>query len=107
MHRFIAHLLIVSLLAINMAWAVDDCSSQYPNEGSGVVLSNELSVDSHPDTSGDNNVCDAPCVGSLHLVAITPGDKFDYYPFTQHTVVRTGISFHSLDQTPLIQPPQI
>jgi len=107
MRRFIAHLLIISLLAINVAWAVDECALQYSNEASAVALSGDLSADSYPDTTGDDDVCDDPCVGWLHLVAITPGAKFDYFPFTRQAVVRTGISFHSLDQTPPIRPPQI
>ncbi len=110
MRRFIAHLLIISLLAINVAWAADECALQYSNEASGVALpadlSADLSADSYPDTAGDDDVCDDPCVGWLHFVAIMPGAKFDYFPFTCQAVVRTGISFHSLDQTPPIRPPQ-
>lgn len=111
MRRFIAHLLIISLLAINVAWAVDECALQYSNEASGVVLelglAGDLSADSHPDTTGDDGVCNDPCIGWLHLVAITPGIKLDYFPFTRQEVVRTDISFHSLDKTPPIRPPQI
>ena len=107
MHRFIAHLLIFSVLATNVAWAMDDCSSQYSNnEVSGLVLASGLAGDLSSDSQNDD-VCDEPCVGWLHLVAITPGTKLDYFPFTRQEVVRTDISFHSLDKTPPIRPPQI
>ena len=107
MRRFIARLLIISLLAINLVWAVDECALQYSNEASGVALSGDLSADSYPDTVRDDDVCDDPCVGWLHLVAITPGAKFDDFPFTRQAVVQTGSFFHSLAQTPPIRPPQI
>jgi len=107
MRRFIAHLLIISLLSINVAWAVDECFLQYLDEASGVTLSSGLSADNHPDTAGGDDVCDDLCIGGLHLVAITPGAKSDYSPFTRQAMVRTGTSFHSLDQTPPIRPPQI
>ena len=107
MRRFIAHLLIISLLAINVAQAVDECALQYSNEASGVALSGDLSADSYPDTAGDDDVCDDPCVGWLHLIAITSGTKLDYFPFIRQDAVRTGISFHSLDKAPPIRPPQI
>jgi len=100
MHRFIAHLLIISVLAINVVWAMDDCPLQYSNEISGLVV-----------LSGDNQndgVYDVPCIGWLHLVAITPVTKsFNYFPFTRQKVVQTDTSFHSLDQVPLTRPPQI
>ncbi len=100
MHRFIAYLLIFSVIATNVAWAMDDCSSQYSNsEVSGLALSSGLSSDNQ-----SNNVCDERCVGWLHLVAITPTTKLNYFPFTRQEVVRTDISFHSLDKMPPIDP---
>ncbi len=103
MRRFIAHLLIFSVIATNVAWAMDDCFSQYSNnEVSGLALSGGLFSDNQ-----SNDVCDERCVGWLHLVAITPTTKFDYFPFIREEVVRIDISFHSLDKTPPIRPPQI
>jgi len=100
--RFITHLLIISLLAINVAWAVDDCALQYSNEAPEVVLSSDLFTDGQND-----DVCNDPCVGWLHLVAITPDTKFGDFPSTRQEVVRTDISFYSLNQAPPIRPPQI
>ncbi len=102
MCRFIAHLLILSVFATNVAWAMDDCSTQYSSEVSVLALSGNLSSDNLSD-----DVCDDPCVGWLHLVAITPGTKLDYSPFTCQEVVQTDISFYSLHQSPPIRPPQI
>jgi len=102
MRRFIAHLLILSVLVTNVAWAMDDCSSQYSNEVSALAQSSDLS-----NNSQSVGVCDDPCVGWLHLVGITPGTKLDYFPFTRQEVMRTGIFFNSLDQAPPIRPPQI
>jgi len=106
MRRFLAHLLILSILVTNVAWAMDECASQYINEVSGLTLELGLAGDLSSDSQSDD-VCDDPCVGWLHLVAITPGAKLDYFPFTRQEAVRTDISFHSLDKTPPIRPPQI
>ncbi len=102
MRQFIAHFLILSVLATNVAWAMDDCSSQHLNEDYGLVQLDSLSSDTM-----NNGVCDDPCVGWLHLVAIPLGTKLDYFPFTRQDVVRIETSFHSLDQAPPIRPPQI
>lgn len=100
--RFIAHLLILSVLAVNVAWAMDDCAAQYSNGAPGTMLSGDL-LGEEQDGSG----CDVPCVGWLHLVAILPGTKFDDLPVTQQEVARINLLFHSLDPTPPIRPPQI
>lgn len=99
MHRFIAHLLIVSVLTINVVWAMDDCPLQYSNETPGLVLSAD---------NQNDGVYDAPCIGWFHLVAITPVAKsFNYFPFIRQKAERTGIFFHSFDQAPPTRPPQI
>jgi len=102
MRRFIVRLLILTVLVTNVAWAMDECFSQHSNEVSGLTQLGDLSSDSQSD-----GVCDDPCVGWLHLVAITPGTKLDYFPFTRQDAVRTGIFFHSFDQAPPIRPPQV
>jgi len=102
MRQFIAHLLIFSVLATNVAWAMDDCSSQYSNEGYGLAQFGGLSSDTMND-----GVSDDPCVGCLHLAAIPLGTKLNYFPPTRQDVVRIDSSFHSLDQAPPIRPPQI
>jgi len=98
MRRFIAHLLIFSVLVTNVAWAMDDCFSQNLNEASGLVQPADIQND---------EVCDDLCVGWLHLVAINPDTKLGYFPFSRQEAVRTGIFFHSLDQAPPLRPPQI
>ena len=105
--RLITHLVILSLLAINVAWAVDDCAAQDLHEAADVTLSADFPDHSQPDTAGDDDICDVPCIGWLHLVAITSGTKLDDFPFTHPEVARTGLSFHSLAQAPPIRPPQI
>jgi len=102
MRQFIAYLLILSVLVTNVAWAMDDCFSQYSNEVSAPAQLSDLSSISQSD-----GVCDDSCVGWLHLVAITPGTKLDYFPLTRQDVVRVETYFHSLDQAPPIRPPQI
>jgi len=100
--RFIAHLLILSVLAVNVAWAMDDCALQYSSDAPGLTLSSDL-----PDGEQGDGGCDVPCVGWLHLVAIIPGAKFDE-PFSrQQGTMGSNASFHSLDQTPPVRPPQI
>ncbi len=99
--RFIVRLLILSVLAINVAWAMDDCAAQYSHQSSESGLSTALPDDQ--DSSG----CDVPCLGWLHLVAIVPGTKFDDFSSAHHAVARIDLSFYSLDQTPPVRPPQI
>jgi len=100
MRRFIAHLLILSVLVTNVAWAMDDCSWQYSNDIPEFTQLDDVSSDRQNDN-------DDSCFGWLHLVAITPATKLDYFSFAGQDVARTGISFHSLDQAPPIRPPQI
>lgn len=102
MRRIISHLLIFTVLVTNVAWAVDDCFSPYGSDESVLVQSGDLSGDSLND-----GVCDEFCAGWLHLVAIAHETKLDYFPFTRQDVVRTNLSYHSLDQTPPFRPPQI
>jgi len=102
MRRIIAHLLIFSVLVTNVAWAVDDCFSPYGSDDSTLVQSGDLSDDNLND-----GVCDEFCAGWLHLVAIAPETKFNYPTVARQDVVRTNLSYHSLDQTPPFRPPQI
>ena len=101
MHRFIAHLLIISVLTVNAAWAMDDCALQYSN-AAGLVLSSDLSAD-----KSGKGICDDLCVGWLHLVAIASDTQLDYFPSTHQAVVGISFSFRSLDPAPPIRPPQI
>jgi len=98
MRRIIAHLLIFSVLVTNVAWAVDDCFSPYGSDDSTLVQS---------DDNLNDGVCDEFCAGWFHLVAIAPETKFNYPTVARQDVVRTNLSYHSLDQTPPFRPPQI
>jgi len=102
MHRFIACFLILSVLVTNVAWAMDSCFSQDSNEASELMPSDNL-----PDDRQNDGVCTDLCIGWLHLVAITPVAKFDYFPSTRQKEMQTGISFHSRKQAPPVRPPQI
>jgi len=102
MCRFIVRLLIITVLATNVAWAMDECFSLYGSNEPALAQSGDLSGDSLND-----GVCDEFCAGWLHLVAIASETKLDYSKFTRQDVVRTNISYHSLDQTPPFRPPQI
>jgi len=102
MRQFIAHLLILFVFATNVAWAMEDCSSQYSNEDYELMQFSGL-----PSDAMNGGVSDDPCVGCLHLVSIPLGTKFDYFPLTRQDVMRIESSFHSLDQAPPIRPPQI
>jgi len=102
MRQFIVRLLIFTVLATNVAWALDDCAPQYANEASGWVQSGDL-----PDDDPSGGVCDEPCIGWLQLVAITHATKLEHFPFVRQDVVRSTVSYHSLDQEPPFRPPQI
>jgi len=102
MHQFIVRLMIFTVLATNVAWALDDCSSQYSNETSGWAQAGDLFGDNQ-----NNGVCEEPCIGWLQLVAITPATKLYYFPFRRQDVSRLTLSYHSLDQEPPYKPPQI
>ncbi len=81
---------------------MDDCAWQFSNENPALENS-----DNGVENQQDQSICDLPCVGWLHLVAIIPGSKFDYFLPSHQRVVRNGYSFHSLDQAPLVRPPQL
>lgn len=98
MYRFITHLLIIAVLATNVAWAGDNCSASTVSDTSILV---------QVDNSQSNGVCDDFCVGWLHLVSITPEIRIDDFASTHQTVMRAGISYYSRDQEPPLRPPQI
>ncbi len=102
MRRFVTHLLIFTVLASNVVWAVDDCFSAYASEASVLAQPGDLSGDSQSD-----NICEEFCLGWLHLVTITFNAKFDYPPFVRQYVAWRDLSYHSPDQKPPIRPPQI
>jgi len=98
MRRIIAQLLIVAVLATNVAWAADNCFSF--SAGSAPVLEQ---LDSGQDSGG----CDDFCVGWLHLHSIAAdAGHADFVP-TRQTVALTDVFFDSHDQSPPLRPPQI
>ena len=98
MRRIIAQLLIITVLAINVAWAADSCFSS--PTGDTAVLA-------QIDAGQSSGACDDLCVGWLHLQFITPETGHtDFVPVHQ-TVAWTEMVFDSRDQEPPLRPPQI
>jgi len=102
MRYFIVLLLIFAVLTTSVAWALDDCFPPYGSDETVLVQSDNLSGEGLND-----GACDELCVGWLHLVAIAPETKFDYFPFPRQDMMRITLSYHSLNQEPPIRPPQI
>jgi len=102
MRNFIVLLLIFAVLTTNVAWALDDCFPPYGSDETVLVQSDDLSTENLNDV-----VCDELCVGWLHLVAIAPETKLDYFPYLPQDMTRITLSYHSLYQEPPIKPPQI
>jgi hypothetical protein len=98
MYRFITHLLIIAVLATNIAWAEDNCAESSVGDASILV---------QVDNSQSDGVCDDFCVGWLHLVSITPEARLGDFAPVRQTVMWTGISYYSRDQEPPLRPPQI
>jgi len=101
MPRFIVGLLIFTVLATNVAWALDDCSFPYSNTSPELTLPSDFSGDNQ-----NNGVCDEPCIGWFHFVAIAPATKLNCFPLICHNVARMPASYYSFDQQPPIRPPQ-
>lgn len=58
MVRFITQLLIISLLTMNIAWAVDECAFTDPGQGGGALVQND---DQSPDSPNTGLDCDDWC----------------------------------------------
>ncbi len=98
MYRIIICLLIVAMLATNVAWAEDSCFTSPVGE---VLLLVQL------DSGQDSGACDDFCSGWLHLQSITlDGSQVDFASARQ-AVAWTDIPFDSRDQDPPLRPPQI
>jgi len=102
MRKFIVYLLILTAFASNVAWAMDECFSQFVNEASVLTHAGDLSDDTQ-----DIGACDEFCAGWLHLIGITPEIKSSYPMLTRQDVARKNLPYHSFNQQPPIRPPQI
>jgi len=103
MVRFIASLLIVSLLTLNFAWAVDECAFTDPGEPSGVSHLVDGKVPADPSNAGPD--CADWCHAWVNPIAL-PGSLVpdSYTPAT----IQGGFyipSYSSLPIPPPFHPP--
>ncbi len=98
MYRIIAQLLIVAVLATNVAWASDSCFTT--SVGDTAVLTQF-------DVGQDSGACDDLCVGWLHLHSITPETGHADFASARQAAAWTDMVFDSRDQDPPLRPPQI
>ena len=104
MVRFIASLLIVSLLTLNVAWAVDECAFTDPGEPSGVSHLVDCQVPADPSSAGPD--CDDWCPAWVSSIAL-PGGSIVPDSFTPATL-QGGFyvpSYSSLALQPPFHPP--
>ena len=103
MIRFIAHLLIISLLTMNIAWAVDECAFTDPSETSGMSVQADDKSPVNP--SNTNFDCDDWCHTWANPVFLS-GTLFlnDYIAITINGDFYT-LSYSSLAIPPPFHPP--
>ena len=100
MIRFIAHLLIISLLTMNIAWAVDECAF---NETSGMFV--QIDDKSSANPSNTDFDCDDWCHAWVNHVAL-PGTLVpDGYALTSISGDCYTLSYFSLTIPPPFHPP--
>lgn len=102
MTRFIAQLLIVSLLTLNIAWAVDECAIADPGQVNGVLLPVD---DQSPDSLNAGPDCDDWCHAWVSPVALTRNSVPDIFI---PTIISGGtylLSYSSLPIPPPYHPP--
>lgn len=103
MIRFIAQLLIVSLLTLNIAWAVDECAIADPGQVNGVLLPVD---DQSPDSPNTGLDCDDWCHAWVSPVALTRNSVPAV--FIPATIISGGayiLSYSSLPVPPPYHPP--
>ena len=98
MHRIITQLLILAMLATNLAWAGDSC---FATSVSDTVVLAQIDVEQ------DSGACEDLCVGWLHLHSITPETGHADFPSAGQAVAWSDMIFDSRDQEPPLRPPQI
>lgn len=102
MIRFVAQLLIVSLLTLNIAWAMDACAFSDPGQVGGVLLQTD---DPSPDSPNAGLDCDDWCHAWVSHVALTRSS----IPAIHIPAIITGgfylFSYSSLPIPPPFQPP--
>jgi len=101
MIRFITSLLIVSLLTLNVVWAVDECSFPGDISGSSLLSNDQPPVD--PAQAGLD--CDGWCLAWLNLIAL-PGSIVpdDYTPASFQNGFNE-LSYLSIPIPPPFHPP--
>jgi hypothetical protein len=103
MARLTASLLVVSLLSLNIAWAVDECAFTDPGQAHVLSLLADGQSPADPTNAGLN--CDDWCLAWVSQVAPTTGDVLDAHI----TAIITGgallFSYSSLPIPPSLQPP--
>ncbi len=98
MHRIFIQLLILAMLATNLAWAGDSCFT---------TSVSDTTVLAQIDVEQDSGVCDDLCVGWLHLHSIAPETGHTDFASAGQAVAWTDMILDSRDQEPPLRPPQI
>ena len=98
MYRIITQLLIIVVLAINVAWAGDSCF---------ISPAGDTTVLTQIDSGQESGACDDFCVGWLHLVSLSPNATLGIFSSVRQTLVWTDASFDSREREPPVRPPQI
>jgi hypothetical protein len=104
MARFIAQLLIISLLTMNIAWAVDECAFTDPGQ-EGVTL--VQTDDQSPDTPNAGLDCDDWCHAWVNHIALTRSTLPEAHIPTVITSGSYLFSYSSLSPPKPFHPPII
>ena len=101
MVRFIVQLLIVSLLTLNIAWAVDECAFTDPGQTNSVFQID----DSSPDTPNGGLGCDDWCHAWVNPIGLTGSSILDVYILATFSGGACILSYSSLSISPPFHPP--
>lgn len=102
MVRFITQLLIISLLTLNIAWAMDACAFTDPGQGGGALVQTD---DQYPDSPNAGLDCDDWCHAWVSHIALTRSVVPNlYFPATVNDGAYT-FSYSSLPIPPPFHPP--
>lgn len=103
MTRFIAQLLIVSLLTLNIAWASDECAFTYP--GAAGAMSVHADDDSPANPSNADFDCDDWCYAWMNVVTLPGTIVLDAYTSATINGGYYTLPYSSLTAPPPFHPP--
>lgn len=105
MIRFIAHLLILSLLTLNIAWAVDACAFTDPADSVHVTASLQADTQTPVDPARPGLACDDWCHAWVGHVAVVDQSHFAPDVMSVFPAIVSACRYSSRLISPPFHPP--